>query len=133
MKDTVILTKDEQGQWEKLAADLQKGWKIEEEKGTRFETAKELEMRYYMLNVGGRPVLQSMLKKIRSGEGDKVKLEDIPTDVAEEFFFTIGAQGMTLLIRTLLVTAKTKQDVGSLALLSHMRSSVLRANSDISR
>lgn len=133
MKDTVILTKEEQDQWKKLSADLQKGWKVEEEKGTRFETAKELEMRYYMLNVDGRPILQSMLKKIRAGDMEHVKLDDIPSDVAEEFFFTIGAQGMTLLIRTLLVTAKAKQDVGSLALLTHMRSSVLRANSDISR
>ena len=132
MKDTVILTKDEAERWEKLPAAMRKGWKVEMEKGTRFETEKELEMRHYMLNVDGRPGLKSMLKKIREGKAEKVQPDEIPADIAEEFFFTIGAAGITVLMRILLLEAKNEKDIGSLVLLSHMRSSILRANADIS-
>lgn len=131
MKDTVILTKDEAERWEKLPAAIRKGWKVDTENGTRYETEKELEMRFYMLNLDGRPALQKIVKQIQSGKVEKVIPDEIPADIAEEFFFTIGAQGITVLLRTLILTSKNEKDIGALALLSHMRNSILRANADI--
>jgi hypothetical protein len=69
---------------------------------------------------------------MKTGKADPTALQNIPESVLPELFFTIGARGVTMLIRVLLDQCSTDQDIEGVVGLSRIRHDILQTNASIS-
>ncbi|MBU2259435.1 hypothetical protein KKC44_02400 [Patescibacteria group bacterium] len=132
MMTTLHLTADEKKTFEKLPAQLQEGWTVEEETIDAYETPEVLTMRMKMADFKKYPEVETLVERMKDAKDIReVDLSGIQEGVLKEFAFTIGAKGLAAIIRFLLKETKTDADVQGLAGLSLMRHEILDTNASI--
>ena len=130
---TLYLLPEEAAVFAKLSDGLREGWEVKTEVATAFESAEVLKVRASMARFDLVPELKAFVETLmKGGKPDSSKLKSIPESALPEFFFTIGAQGVTALLRVLLAQTKTDNDVKGLAGFSHIRHDILETNASIS-
>ncbi len=129
---TLYLTADESAVFFALPESLREGWTVEVETGVAYEDVDVLKVRAGMARFETAPELREYIQKALRGEKvDPRAITDMPEHVLPEFFFTIGAVGVTLLLHTLLKQTATDEDVAGVAGFSHIRHDILQTNASI--
>jgi hypothetical protein len=132
MVNSIFLLPAEQKKFDALPAALRAEWKTVAEKGTRFETDYELAVRAGMMEMENFPKLKKVMQDVKAGKTpDLNSLNEIPQEALPEFFFTIGARGMTNLISHAFASVSTDDDLMFIAAVAHLRHDVLTANGKI--
>lgn len=130
MVNSLFLTSAERKLFDALPEAVRAEWKVAEEKGTRYETDKELVTRAGLMELETFPQLKKMVAEGKKGKKMNLSvIAEIPKDAYPEFFFTIGARGMTQLIGAAFSALKNDDGVQFIAAVSHLRHDVLNANS----
>lgn len=130
---TLYLTAAESAVFSSLPETLREGWTVEDENGTAYEDADVLKVRAGMARFDAFPDLRDFVQKAVRGEKiDPQTIKDIPQDALPELFFTIGAVGVTHMIRELLSACADDEDVEGVVGLSHIRRDILNTNASIS-
>ncbi len=131
--NTLTLTADEKKVYLTLPESLREGWQILDETQTSYETLEALEMRIEISPLRRHPLLQEYLKRFEKGESvEKLPLPDLSQEDMGEFFFSIGARGMTELMKSVLGNVKTDDDIRLLSSIGEMRHKLLETNASIS-
>ncbi len=133
MASPLYLTADEKKLFAALPKNLQEGWQVEEEKGTMYESVRQIAMRYQMADFSAYPGLKKIGETMKKG-GDisSFSLDDIPAEALKELYFTMGARGVKSLILTFLTEVKNDADIEALSVLSIVRHKLLELNSTAS-
>ncbi len=126
--NTLYLSKAEQKLWDAFPEALREGWTVETEKDDGYETDDELRMNTCLTTMHKYQPVQDMLKAATNGKEMSMSLLGIPDEAALDFFFTIGARGLSNLVATLLTAAFTDTDIAVLAALSAARHEILTVN-----
>lgn len=129
---TLYLTKEEAKVFASFSEELREGWTVAEEKGTAYESPDVLKMRAEMSRLGKHAELQPLFEALQKGSWEAITLPKVSDTVLLEFFFTIGAQGMTAFIRSLLPRIRNDEDVEGVVHLSELRHTMLQTNAAIS-
>ncbi|MDD5623580.1 MAG: hypothetical protein PHI23_02635 [Candidatus Peribacteraceae bacterium] len=130
---TLFLTTEEQKAFSAVSASLREGWAVSAETQTSYETQEVLEMRAQISPLRRHPKVKELVEKVQAGTPpDKLSLPELSEEDIGEFFFMIGAKGISLLIASLLKEVKTDDDVRLLANLGEMRHKLLETNASIS-
>lgn len=130
---TIFLTKEEQPLFAKIAASLTEGWTLETEDQTAYETPEVLEMRGNISPLRRHPAVKEIAEKVQIGEKiENLKMPELSDEDVAEFFFMIGAKGMTIFLEMLLKEAKTDDDLRLIGHISDLRHSLLETNASVS-
>ncbi|MBU0458006.1 hypothetical protein KJ652_00370 [Patescibacteria group bacterium] len=133
MLNTIHLTAEEKPQFDNFSDDLKEGWTVEDETIDAYEPPEVLKMRMQMVDLDKYPEALTILERLQSGEKlMDINLNDVGDDILRELAFTIGAKGMNVLIRSVLKSAKTDEDVEGLAGMTLIRHEILETNASIS-
>lgn len=131
--DSLLLTQEEAAAFDLLPADLREGWTVESETGTAFEHPRQLQMRMHMSSMKKYPFFVALAEKINAQENvdTDLMLRDLPDEYLAEMFFVIGARGLTYMMRSLLTSATTDDELKAVAAWSHIRHDILSANATV--
>jgi hypothetical protein len=133
MSSVLYLTADEKKVFDGLSETVREGWNVELEKNEAWETDEQLAVRANIADFSAWPALRDMVDDARFGKDIAIEnLKSMPQEVLPELFFTIGARGMTMIIRTLLLKKPMDEDIESIAALSMLRHDLFEANSSFS-
>ena len=130
MDTTLLLLAKEREVFDALPDALREGWKPEKETMLYFETAKQLQMRFHMSSLRKYPAFKALSEKMEKGEKftpDSL-LSMFDEDMLPEVFFFIGAKGLTFIIQSVLVSAKTDEELQAVAAWSHVRHDLFLSN-----
>lgn len=130
---TLYLTADEQKRFQALPEGVKDGWVVEAETGDQYETKRQLEMRFYMSTLAKDPAVRKLFEEFQSGKDlDQLALPDLSESLASEFFFTIGARGLTLLMAQMFQEGLANdEDLEGVAGLSMIRHKILETNAAV--
>lgn len=133
MMDSLLLTQEEAEAFSRLSADLREGWTVEPESGTAFEHPKQIQMRMHMSSLKKYPFFRSFAEKLDAQDTADMyaMIGDIPEECYAEMFFVIGARGLTYMMRSLLTSATTDDELKAIAAWSQIRHDILSANATI--
>jgi hypothetical protein len=130
---TLYLHADEAKAFAALPDALREGWTVEPETGTAYEDADVLRVRAGMARFDGHPELKRMAAQVLAGERlSDAQLKGIPEAILPELYFSIGASGIRILMKTLFPTIATDEDVAGFAGFSQLRHDILATNASIS-
>ena len=126
----LYLTKQEKKVIDALPASLFAGCDVREESEKGMETLNELKMRYCLASFGKHPAIQAIAEHFIQGTDlSELSLKNIPDDIASEFFFTIGAKGVTGMMGLLIADGmKSSEDIHAFTVLSVLRHGLLENN-----
>lgn len=130
---SIHLTTEERSLFDALPPSLTSEWTVEEEKGTAFESPDALKMRAEISPLRRHPLLRAMVDDVRNNkEMDALQLPDLSEEDIAEFLFTIGARGITVFVKALLLRSQNDEDIRLLSTLTGMRHQILEANASVS-
>lgn len=133
MIKTLKLTQAEKETFDSLPATLREGWTVEEETQTSYEPPEVLAIRAHISKLGDVPSIKAMLDRVKAGQPlDGLSLDSIPESSLADFFFTIGARGLSWLIANFLLSVKDDSDIEGIAGLTLIRTELLANNASIS-
>lgn len=133
MSNTLFLTKDEQKVFSALPEALRSEWPVEAESLNSYESPDVLAMRAEISPLRHHPALQKALEALSKGESiDKIALPSLSERDIGEFFFCIGARGISTFLGAQLQSAKTDDDIRAVSHLSEVRHKLLETNASIS-
>lgn len=129
---TIHLTADEKTLFEKLPADIQEGWTVEEEKQTFQDTPDRARVRLSLLRIEDPKMLQVIEEAKSKESADDVASLILDTDLSgiserelAKLFFAIGPTTLSTIISAMLVQVKTDQDLKDLVAVTTVRNVVL--------
>lgn len=123
---------EEKKRFRELPEGLREGWKVEDEKLNAWESDEVLAVRAGMATFSRYPEAQKIMDAVRSGKPFAEISLDLPEAMMPDFYFTIGAKGVSTLIAELGKHLKTNEDVAGFAVLTVIRHELLENNSSIS-
>jgi hypothetical protein len=127
--NTLYLTKAEQKQFDALPDAVKKLCNVENEASTAFETDEQIAMRYHIATFQNEPAVAALAEKVAEGTDiATLTLDEIPESILPDFYFTIGARGVSAFLESVLATAKTEEDAQALAEFSRIRHELLINN-----
>lgn len=130
--NTLYLTAEEQSAFLALPEALREGWTVESETGTAYEDADVLKVRAGMARFETAPEMRAYVQEsLKTGKIEPTTIKEIPESALPELFFTIGARGVSVLMKVMLQSTKGDEDVAGLAGLSHIRHDILHTNASI--
>ncbi len=134
MNNTLYLTAAEQKIYDNLSDKLKEGWTMEQETAANahFESDEVLRMRREMSTLSDHPALKAFIEEFQNNPSKTPQLPVLSDEIMGEFFFVIGASGMTPFIGSLLSTAANDDDIKGIASLSEMRHQLLLINASTS-
>jgi hypothetical protein len=127
----MYLTSDEQRHFASLPADIRDGVIVTDESSQGFERAQELRIRAHIARFPDDPEMKKVKNHVAMlAIGRMPDLSTISDSAMEDFLFTIGAKGITLLIKLHFQkgTFTTAGDISLLATLTDVRHDILLAN-----
>lgn len=126
--ETLYLTKGELKLWQKLPARLKKVWggRVEEEKGTAYETGEHLKKRYEALAESKDKETMAVMRHLRVQK----TLDGLRPELLSTVLLLLGASGISLFLQQFIVNAKTLSDLSDIASLSAARHVFLETNVD---
>lgn len=133
---TLHLRPEEKKLFDALPAELKEGWKISAEKLQAEERPEELKMRRLMFRVED-PQAKQILGKMETAkfQGNLQELyaasRPLPKATMFEVFFTLGVKALSAMLRGLLETAKTDEDLQGVMELSAVRHALMESNAEI--
>lgn len=127
MQTPLYLTADERKLFDGLSEALKDGWKVEKEMQNSYESEKVLSMRARMAARESADV-SHFFKKWDEAKGAANGLPKLSNEQMLEFFFTLGATGISVFIDALLREMKTDDDIQGVAHLSFLRHRLLAIN-----
>jgi hypothetical protein len=129
---TLHLTTAEQATWQQLPPDVQRLATVQPETSTAYETPAELDMRAAMASFAHHPECERLLQALRAGDKpETLAWQDLPQQVWGELLFTIGATGVSALIRETLPHVRAEEEVTALVGLTVIRHQLLLTNASI--
>lgn len=129
MKHVIYLTAAEKSVFESLSEELRDGWSVEDEQLEKYETVRQISMRYHLADFKFHPEVETLIKRILDGESpDIVDVEKLDPEVMKEVFFLIGARGVKSIIDTLMKNISNDDDIELLMTLSTVRHKLLEIN-----
>lgn len=130
MENTIYLMADEQGAYSALSADLKEGWTMLTEEFSKFETAKQLQMRHFLADFTANPELGTFYETLQEDPAQftEENLKALSPDMQEEVYFLLGARGVDVFVKELLKNLVTDEDLRGLAMLTTIRHKLLEIN-----
>ncbi len=132
----LYLTPAEQKLFQKLPAELRKGWKVTEETGTAWETDEQMaeRVRYVRkeLETKTQLNLQQMFIKFQTKGFEALGSDDFPPEALPYVLYLIGAVGLTKLIHDIIQHAESQDDWSALELCCSARHRLLHSNEVVS-
>jgi len=127
----LLLTAEEKQAFETLPTTLKDGWNISDETSTAYETPETLAIRYEMSSLKRHPQTKKILETVKQGKFEQAIMDGIPEDMLSDLFFTIGATGLSTIIKKLAAESQTDDDLAGLSSLTTIRHQLLLANASI--
>ena len=132
MPHLLHLTKSEQKKFAQFPDALRKGCEVKEETEDGLEDDMALYVRANMASFSKNASLKALLQKIKDGNIDAAEMGKLDAKILPEFFFTIGARGMNLLIEGMLLDSFESDDaLATLSALTVTRHEILETNRSI--
>ena len=131
---TLYLTPAERKLFDRLSKAVKEQWagKVEEEKGTAWETEEHLITRLQHLPFSDYPKTKAfaerLLLAIQSGADIESLGSELPSDALPLLFYMLGARGMSVLVAQFLSETKSNDDLEDLAALTSARHAMLKSN-----
>lgn len=134
MHTVLHLTADERAFWDALSAELQEGWTVEKEART-FDDSHEKRLARLSVTQFSNPELVQQMQRgaaLQSFEDiadflEQTELQEAPAEDTAQLLFVLGPDFASTMIALGLATARTDEDIRSVAALSALRGQLLDA------
>lgn len=130
MTTEIYVTPAEQSLVDSLSPALRIGWNIQPETYDRYETPRQIQMRYFLADLTTYPEVKAVVQKMQT-EPEKVSMADFldfSPQIQENVYFLLGAIGLTQFISLLLQEEIDDEAMFALSVLTTARHKLLKIN-----
>ena len=130
MTTEIYVTPTERAIFDSLPGQLRSGWQVHDEALTKYETDRQLQMRYYLADFTAYPEVKAAVTAMQQNPGSVGfdTIAEFNPELQEQLYFVLGARGLTVFIARLLQEQLDDDALFALSVLTPTRHKLLELN-----